>query len=72
MATAIRIKNLVLNPDTIDQYLRTLDSCIISKKKKGASGTVKQIMAKHSKLVNTDRTKNSADLFIIACARTRS
>ena len=34
--------------------------------------TVKQIMAKHPKLVNADRAKDSADPFIIACAHIRS
>ena len=52
VATAIRIKNLVSNPDTVNQYLHTLDSIdITSKKKKGTGGpsAVNQCISKKGK-----------------------
>ena len=52
VATAIRIKNLVSNPDTVNQYLHTLDSSgITSKKKKGTGGlsAVNQCISKKGK-----------------------
>ena len=52
VATAIRIKNLVSNPDTVNQYLHTLDSIgITSKKKKSTGGpsAVNQCISKKGK-----------------------
>ena len=45
---------------------------IFQKRNPGIINIIKQIMTKHPKLVNADRTKDSADPFIIACAHVRS
>ena len=52
VATAIRIKNLVSNPDTVNQYLHTLDSSGIASKKKKCTGglsAVNQCISKKGK-----------------------
>ena len=45
---------------------------IFQKRNHDIINIVKQIMTKHPELVNADRTKDSADPFIIACAHVLS